>query len=118
MSNDQLTFVAVGALLIQLLVLGAAVVRRRPMQLFGFTLGLACILLGALALDPKWLRPPVDLQVAAFALFEVLVVAVAALALRGHRAAKAGAWIAFALHLAASGLAVAFVLTFKINRLF
>jgi hypothetical protein len=117
-SNDQLTFVAVGALLIQLLVVGAALVRRQPVQVFAFTLGLACILLGALALNPKWLRAPVDLPVAGFALFEVLALLVAALALRGYRAAKVGAWIAFALHLAASGLAVVFVLTFKITRLF
>ena len=118
MSNDQLTIVAVGAVLIQLLVLGAALARRQPVQVFGFTLGVACILLGALALNPRWMKAPVDLPVAGFALFEVLAGLVAAMALRGYRAARVGTWITFTLHLAASVLAVAFVLSFKINRLF
>lgn len=118
MSNDQLTIVALGAVLIQLLVLGAALARRQPVQVFGFTLGVACILLGALALNPRWMRAPVDLPVAGFALFEVLAGLVAAMALRGYRAAKVGTWITFTLHLAASVLAAVFVLTFKINRLF
>ena len=118
MSNSQLTFVAVGALAIHVLVLTAALVRRAPLHAFGLNLAVACILLAALAFNPKWLRPPIDLPVVAFAVLEVLVVVMAALAFRGHRPAMVGSWIAFALHLLASGLAVLFVLTFKVTRLF
>jgi hypothetical protein len=54
---------------------------------------------------------------AALALFEVFVLAMAALAARRVRIGLAGSWFAFVLHFAASGLAVAFALLFRINRL-
>lgn len=117
MSNSQLTFVVVAVLAIHLLVLGEVLIRRRPAHAFGWNLALAGALLAALAFDPKWLRAPVDLQAAGLFAFEALAVLVSILALRGYRAAMIGSWVVFALHLLASGLAVVFVLTFKINRL-
>ena len=79
---------------------------------------MATVALIALASNLRWLRTPVDLQVAGLAVLEIVVVTLAALALaRGYRAAVVGSWIVFALHLLASGLAVVFVLTFKITRL-
>lgn len=117
MSNAQLTFVAVGALVVHLLSLAGAVMRRQPALAFGLNLAVAGLLLIALVQDIKWLRPPVDWQVVGLAAFELPAAAAAVLALRGYRPAALASWAVFALHLLASALAVAFVLTFKINRL-
>ena len=117
MSNGQLTFVAVGTLVVHLLILAGAVMRRQPALAFGLNLAVAGLVLIALALDLKWLRTPVDWQVAGLAAFDLLAAAAAVLALQGYRPAALASWAVFALHLLASALAVAFVLTFKINRL-
>jgi len=56
--------------------------------------------------------------VAALAAFEIAVLAAVVMAVRGIRAGAAAVWVAFAAHLVASGLALAFALFFKIDRLF
>jgi hypothetical protein len=117
LSNGQLTFVALAALAIHLLTLAAVWIRHRPQPLFALNLVVAGSMLAALMRDLKWLRAPVDLPVAALACAELLIVALALAAFKPYSAARVGSWIAFALHLLASGVAVAFVLTFKITRL-
>ena len=118
MSNLQLTILAVAALLAHVLALAFALMRRRPGPALVLNLLVGGVALVALARDLRWLRPPVDLQVAGLAAVEFATVVLAALALRGrHRVAVVGSWVVFGLNFLASGLAVAFVLTFKITRL-
>ncbi len=118
MSNLQLTIVALTALAAHVLALAAALMHRGHQGAFGVNLAVGGVALIALATNLRWLRAPIDLQVAALAVVEVLVVILAALALaRGYRAAVVGSWIAFGLNFLASALAVAFVFTFKITRL-
>ena len=118
MSNLQLTILAMAALVAHVLALAFALMRRRPEPALILNLLVGGVALVALALDLRWLRPPVDLQIAGLAAVEFAAVVLAALALRGrHRAAIVGSWIVFGLNFLASGLAVAFVFTFKIPRL-
>jgi hypothetical protein len=117
LSNDQLKFLALAALAIHVVALTAALLRRRSGIAPLVNLPVGVLMLIALTVDLKWLRAPIDLQVVGLAVFEVLVVVAALMALRRHRAAIIGSWVAFALHLLANGLAVAFILTFKITRL-
>jgi hypothetical protein len=118
MSNLQLTILVVAALLAHGLALAVALMRRRPEPASILNLAVGGLALVALAQDPRWLRPPVDLQVAGLAAAELAAVVIAALALaRGYRAAIVGSWVVFGLNFLASGLAVAFVVTFKITRL-
>jgi hypothetical protein len=117
-SNLQLTIVAVTALAAHVLALAAALMHRGHQGAFGVNLAVGGVTLIALGSNLRWLRAPIDLQVAALAAVEILVVLLAALALaRGYRAAVVGSWVGFGLNLLASGLAVAFVFTFKITRL-
>jgi hypothetical protein len=118
MSNLQLTILAVAALLAHVLALAFALMRGRPEPASILNLLIGGVALIALAQDLRWLRPPVDLQIAGLAAVELAAVVIAALALRGrHRAAVVGSWVVFGLNFLASGLALAFVLTFKITRL-
>jgi uncharacterized membrane protein (UPF0136 family) len=117
-SNPQLTLLTVAALLAHVLALAAALMHRGPQAAFGLNFAVGVVALVALASNLRWLRTPVDLQVAGLAALEIVVITLAALALtRGYRAAVVGSWVVFALHFLASGLAVVFVLTFKITRL-
>ncbi|HEV7386821.1 MAG TPA: hypothetical protein VGN89_18195, partial [Phenylobacterium sp.] len=117
-SNLQLTIVAMAALAAHVLALAAALTQRGPQGAFGVNLAVGGVALIVLAQDLRWLRAPIDLQVAGLAALEILAVVMAALALReGYRAAVVAAWIAFGLNFLASALAVVFVLTFKITRL-
>jgi hypothetical protein len=110
--------VALAALLAHLLALTAAVARRRAEPVFIVNLVVGGAALVTLAQDLRWLRPPVDLQVAGLATVELAAVVITALALRGRpRAAVVGSWAVFGLNCLASGLAVAFIFTFKITRL-
>ena len=118
MSNLQLTILAAAALLAHVLALAFALMRRRPEPALILNLAVGGVGLVALAQDLRWLRPPGDPQVAGPAAVELAAVVLALLALRGrHRAAVVGSWVVFGLNFLASGLAVAFVLTFKITRL-
>ncbi len=118
MSNLQLTIVAVAALVAHLLALAVAVMHRGHQPAFWLNLLIAAVTLTLLATNLRWLRAPVDLQVAGLALLEILVVTLTALALaRGYRAAVAGSWIVFVQHFLTRGVAVLFVFTFKITRL-
>lgn len=117
-SNLQLTLVALAALLGHVLALTAAVVWRRAEPAFILNLAVACVALIVLVRDLRWLRAPIDWQVAVLVALEVLILLIAVLALRaGYRAAIVGSWIAFGLNFLASGLAVIFVFTFKVTRL-
>jgi hypothetical protein len=117
MSNVQLTVVTVAVLLAHVTALAIAASRRRARPALSLNLVVAGATLVNLATDWRWLRPPLDVQVAGLAAFELLVLAMALLALAHHRPAVVGSWIAFGLHGLASVLAVVFVLTFKITRL-
>ena len=118
MSNLQLMVVALAALLSHILAAGFALVRRRTAPVFILNLAVAGGALMVLFRDPRWLRAPIDWQVVALAVLQVLVLAAAAMALRGgYRAATVGSWAAFGLNFLVSGLAVVFALTFKITRL-
>jgi hypothetical protein len=117
MSNIQLTIVTVAVLLAHVAAVAIAVLRRQSRPALSLNLVVAGATLVYLATDWRWLRAPLDLQVAGLAAFEVLVLAVALLALARHRAAVIGSWVAFGLHAVASALAVVFALTFRITRL-
>lgn len=118
MSNLQLTVLALAALVAHILALAFAVMRGRTEPALIVNLAVGGFALVALAQNLRWLRPPVDLQVAAVAAVEFAAVVIAALALWGHyRAAVMGSWVVFGVNFLASGLAVAFIFTFKITRL-
>jgi hypothetical protein len=118
-SDQQITLAVEAALVAHILVLGFALIRREVRAPLGLNLAVAAAVLMVLATNRHWLRYPVDLQMAGLGVLEILAVGLAVLALaRGYRAAIAVSWIVFGLHFLASGAAVVFVLTFKINRLF
>jgi hypothetical protein len=118
MSNLQLTILALAALAAHVLALVFAVMRRRTEPALILNLAVGGVALVALARDLRWLHPPVDLQVAGLAAAELAAVVISALALRWrYRAAVVGSWVLFGFNFLASGLAVAFVFTFKITRL-
>jgi hypothetical protein len=117
MSNGELKHLVLGLFGLHLAVLALGLWRPgRPAVLGLSALDAAAVLLW-LALHPTGFRPPVDWPVVALGAFEGLVLIAVAMAARGLRPAVAAVWFAFAVHLIASGLAVAFALTFKITRL-
>lgn len=119
MSNFQLTLVAVAVLLAHIVALIVAVARRRTWPAASLNVAVAGPTLAVLIQDLRWLRGPVDLQMAALAVVEILILVTSVLALRTtQRAAAIGSWTGFTAHLLASGVAVVFVFTFKITRLF
>jgi hypothetical protein len=118
LTNLQLTVLALAALLAHALALAFAIMRGRAEPALILNLAVGGVVLVALAQDLRWLRPPVDLQVAGLAAVEFAAVVVAALAVWGrYRAAFVGSWVVFGVNFLASGLAVAFIFTFKITRL-
>jgi hypothetical protein len=119
-SNSQLDVLVIALFALHLGVLASAIFWQpaRPAVLW-LNAADAALALAFLAMQPKYFHgPPLDWQVIAFAAFEVAVLIVVALALRGSRVAMGLAWGALAVHLTASGLAALFALTFKITRLF
>ena len=118
MSNGQLDLLVLVLLGLHLAVLALGLMRRGRPAVLWLSGGDAAAALASLAFHPMAFRPPVDWPMVAFAAFEIAVLAVVVMAVRGVRAAGTAVWFAFAAHLVASGLAVAFALTFKINRLF
>jgi len=118
MSNQQLTAATVGLVFAHLLAMGAALLMKRgPWPVAGLNLAVAVAVLIYLVSRPRWLQPPVDWPVAGLALFELLVLGAAFLALRRSAPAVAVSWAMFAIHFLVSGAALAFALTFKITRL-
>ena len=118
MSNTQLAAITITALVAHLLALAMVLMRRRniaPLLLLNGAVALA--VLAYLASHPRWLRQPIDGQLVALAVFETLVLAMAVLAARQVGVARICSWLMFGAHLAVSGLAVAFALTFRISRL-
>jgi hypothetical protein len=118
MSNEELDALVFAILALHLGVLAAAIWRRaaRPALLW-LTGGDALFALAWQIPHPQAFLPPFDWQVIAFSAFEITVLAVVVMALRGVRYATAAARTAFAIHLTFSILAVVFALTFKITRL-
>jgi hypothetical protein len=117
MSNGQLTLVTLVALVAHVLALTIAIWLRRAQPAIVVNLAVAGLTLIVLASNLRWLRAPVDLPVVGLAAVEVLIVVLAMLALARHQAAIVSSWVAFGVHFLASGLAVAFALTFRITRL-
>jgi hypothetical protein len=117
MSNGQLTLVTLVTLLAHVLALTVAIWLRRVQPAIVVNLAVAGLALIVLASNLRWLRAPVDWPVVGLAVVEALIVVVALLALARHQAAIVSSWIAFGAHFLASGLAVAFALTFRITRL-
>jgi class 3 adenylate cyclase len=117
MSNNDLKLAALALLGLHLAVLVLGLMRQGRAAALWLSAADAALVLVLLAQHPAAFRPPVDGQVVAVAIFEVLVLAAAAMAWRGVRFAGGAVWAAFALHLLACGLATAFAFTFKITRL-
>jgi hypothetical protein len=119
MSNGQLDALAIGLLAAHLAVLGLAIAWRnaRPAVIWLNAVDAACALVW-LSIHPLWIRLPPDWLVLGWAVFELIALAVSALALRRVRAAVVVAWAALGLHTLAAALAVLFALTFRITRLF
>jgi hypothetical protein len=118
MSNDELTLLAVVALVLHLLALGVAIVRRRPQVIARIGLIFAATILFLLAFTLRWPPQALNVPASVLAVLELTIAAAAINAMRnGSRWALAGAWVGFGLHTIMSALAVLFVLTFRINRL-
>ena len=117
MSNGELKLLVLLLLGAHLAVFVLGFLRRGGPAVLWLTAADAAAVLVWLAFHPVAFRPPVDWPVVAFGVFEGLVLVAVAIAARGVRPAVAAVWFAFAIHLVASGLAVAFALTFKITRL-
>lgn len=108
-------FIAVAglALALHLAVLGW----RRAMPALNATC--AAAILGHLAARlGQILAPPADLLLLGIMAFEALILLAAVLALRGHALGRRLSWLGFGLHAAASALALAFALSFRLDRLF
>ena len=118
MSNAELILLTVAALVLHLLALGVAIVRRRPKIIARIALIFSAAIVFLLAFNLRWAWPPLNAPLAVLAALELVIAATAVAAmLRGYRWAVACAWTAFGLHTLASALAVVFALTFRINRL-
>lgn len=120
MSNTEFKLVVAALLGVHLGALALAAARRsRSPVLWLVAADAAAILawMAWMAWRPAAFHAPIDGPVVALAAFEALVLAAAAMTLRGVRLAGAVVWLAFALHTLASALAVAFALTFKMTRL-
>jgi hypothetical protein len=118
MSNTRLTAITIVVLAAHIVTLAIVALRTRniaPMLLLNGAVALA--VLGYLAMHPRWLRQPIDWQLALLALFEALVLTMAVLAARQVSVARICSWLMFGGHFAVSGLAVAFALMFRISRL-
>ena len=118
MSNSQLTAITIAVLIAHVVALAIVVLLKRNIApLFLVNGAVAFAVLAYLAMHPRWLRQPIDWQLVALAVFEVLVLAMAVLAARRVSVARICTWLMFGAHFAASGLAVAFALLFRISRL-
>jgi hypothetical protein len=114
MTADMI-FVALAGL--ALVLHGAALVWRRAMP--ALNAGCAAMILGHLASRlGSILAPPADGLLLGIMVFEALVILLARLALRGNDLARRLSWLAFGLHAAAAGAALAFALSFHLDRLF
>ena len=117
MSNLQFTALAWAALAAHVGALAMALTRRGTTPMLGLNLAVAAAVLIYLVARPRWMAAPVDGQKLALAVFEIAVLAAAALALRGVRFAGAASWAGFGVHALASAAMVAFVMLFRITRL-
>lgn len=117
MSNLTLDVVTVGLLGLHFAALALWLTRKTRLWLW-LNGAVATVVLIGVAFNARAFLPPIDGQVVALALFEAAVLAAMVAALRGALAGKIASGAAFAIHLAVSGLAVVFALTFKITRLF
>ena len=118
MSNSQLTATVIVVLVAHVVALAIAVLRGRNIAPLLFLNGaVALAVLAYLAIHPRWLRQPIDGQLATLAVFEALVLTMATLASRRVGIARICSWLMFGAHFAVSGLALAFALTFRISRL-
>lgn len=117
MSNGEFKLLVLALLAAHASVLALGLIRRGRLAAPWLTGADAAAVLAWLAFHPAGFHPPIDWPVVALAVFEALVLATAAMAVRGVRWPSVAVWFAFALHLAAAGLAVIFAFTFKINRL-
>lgn len=114
MTSDMI-FVAVAGLALALH--GAALAWRRAMP--ALNAGFAAMLLGHLASRLGLiLAPPADGLLLGIMVFEALVILAAGLAQRGNDLARRLSWFAFGLNGAAAGAALAFALSFRLDRLF
>lgn len=117
MSNTEFKLVVAALLGAHLGALALAAARRSRSPVLWLVAADAAAILAWMAWRPAAFHAPIDGPVVALAAFEALVLAAAAMTLRGVRLAGAVVWLAFALHTLASALAVAFALTFKMTRL-
>jgi hypothetical protein len=117
MSNAEFKLIVVALLGVHLAVLALTAILHTRSPVTWLVGADAAAVLAWMALHPRAFHAPIDWPVVALAVFEALVLITAALALRGVRLAGGAVWLAFALHTVASGLAVAFALTFKMTRL-
>jgi hypothetical protein len=118
-SNLTLQIVVCVILAAFLLALAAAVfVTKSAVPLMLVNLATALCVLVYLAVHPKLLAAPVDMQMLWLSAFELGVLTISILALRGVRFFIAPSCIIFALHFLAASAATAFAFLFKITRLF
>ena len=118
MSDDTLKLLTLALFALHAGVLVLGLMRRGRAAVLWLSGADAAAALAWLAFHPAALRPPVDWPVLGIAGLEGLVLVAVAMAVRGVRRAMAAVWAALVVHLVASGLALAFVLTFRITRLF
>lgn len=117
MSNAEFKLVVVALLGLHAGALALAAILRTRSPVLWLVGADAAAVLAWMAFHPTAFYSPIDRPVVVFGVFEALVLVAVIMAHGGNRLGRAAVWLAFALHTVASGLAVAFALTFKITRL-
>lgn len=117
MSNAELKLLVVALFGLHAAVLALGLTRRGRPAVPWLVGADAALVLAWTAFHPRAFASPVDRPVVALAVFEMFVLVAAVTALRGVHVARAAVWLAFALHIIASGLAVAFAFMFRMTRL-
>lgn len=117
MSNTLLNALTVVVLAAHVAALVAAIVRHNAVPILALNLVAGAAILLALAANHSWATAPIDWQLAAMAVFEIVAACLALAGFRRLRLARPLSCAVFGVHLLASAALVLFALTFKITRL-
>jgi hypothetical protein len=118
MGNQVFTALAVTMLALHVGAFVLAVTRRGATAAPILVCGVAAAFLIWMGFHPRPFKPPVDTLVVGVTAFEAVILIAAALALRGTAPTRWLVWLGFGFNAVCSALAVAFVLLFKMDRLF
>lgn len=117
MIDDVLQALTIMVLVAHLIALGAALIIRTVKPVLQVNLIVSLGVLTYFVFHPRLFGSPVDVVMLVFGAFEAAVFVGSAIGLRGARAVNIASSAVFAVHLLASGAAVAFTFLFRITRL-